>query len=236
MRIHRRLCRRATVISRRPPPPLEAFLDRDQPLWSVAAFLWPPDYYPHYAAFLEPFLVCAVALPGCEARLAARDAERWLPSDSRPWMPRGARRRSCGTREPGSRRSSRRSGGPRSCSCRAAWFSWRWRRWSSTSVTSRSGAQFASWDGTVVRRAGAALVPGPRRQRADDAWVLPPLSARCQEGRRRDRPPRYHAAVRRADQSGGRHRLGSGGPRRDGARPAAGDGVVGSPGRVAARP
>ena len=33
------------------------------------AFLWPADYYPHYAAFLEPFLVCALALPA--ARLGA---------------------------------------------------------------------------------------------------------------------------------------------------------------------
>jgi Mannosyltransferase (PIG-V) len=29
----------------------------------AAAFLWPADYYSHYDAFLEPFLVCALALP-----------------------------------------------------------------------------------------------------------------------------------------------------------------------------
>jgi Mannosyltransferase (PIG-V) len=82
----------ATVISRRPPPPLEHFSIATSAL-VVAAFLWPPDYYPHYAAFLEPFLVCAIALPAASLGSAlaisepsfsltpALDALRYLPSE-----------------------------------------------------------------------------------------------------------------------------------------------------------
>jgi hypothetical protein len=84
----------ATVISRRPPPPLEGFSIATSAL-VIAAFLWPPDYYPHYAAFLEPFLLCAVALPAArlgsllttpsaDRRLAtALDAARRAPSELR---------------------------------------------------------------------------------------------------------------------------------------------------------
>lgn len=58
----------ATVLSRRRPPPLECFSIAMTAV-VIAAFLWPADYYPHYAGFLEPFLVCAIALPA--ARLGA---------------------------------------------------------------------------------------------------------------------------------------------------------------------
>ena len=57
----------ATVISRRWPPPLEVFVMATAAL-IVLAFVWPPDYYYHYAAFLGPFLALAVVLP--VARLA----------------------------------------------------------------------------------------------------------------------------------------------------------------------
>jgi hypothetical protein len=57
----------ATVISRRWPPPLEIFVMATAAL-IVLAFVWPPDYYYHYAAFLGPFLALAVVLP--VARLA----------------------------------------------------------------------------------------------------------------------------------------------------------------------
>ena len=57
----------ATVISRRWPPPLEIFVRATAAL-IVLAFVWPPDYYYHYAAFLGPFLALAVVLP--VARLA----------------------------------------------------------------------------------------------------------------------------------------------------------------------
>ena len=57
----------ATVISRRWPPLLELFVMATAAL-IVLAFVWPPDYYYHYAAFLGPFLALAVVLP--VARLA----------------------------------------------------------------------------------------------------------------------------------------------------------------------
>jgi len=58
---------RATLISRRWPPLLELFVIATTAL-IVLAFVWPPDYYYHYAAFLGPFLALAVVLP--VARLA----------------------------------------------------------------------------------------------------------------------------------------------------------------------
>ena len=91
----------ATVISRRPPPPLERFSLVTSAL-VVAAFLWPPDYYPHYAAFLEPFLVCAIALPAARLGSAlatpepsysltpALDALRHVPSGLASLRPRVA--------------------------------------------------------------------------------------------------------------------------------------------------
>ena len=57
----------ATVVSRRWPPPLEIFVLATAALIALA-FVWPPDYYYHYAAFLGPFLALAVVLP--VARLA----------------------------------------------------------------------------------------------------------------------------------------------------------------------
>ncbi|MGN6790874.1 MAG: phospholipid carrier-dependent glycosyltransferase [Streptosporangiaceae bacterium] len=65
-----------------PPPPLDRFAIATCAL-VVAAFLWPADFYYHYAAFLAPFLALALALPA--ARLLAalpaggRTRLRWLP-------------------------------------------------------------------------------------------------------------------------------------------------------------
>jgi hypothetical protein len=44
------------------PPPLEAFALASCAL-VVASFLWPADFYYHYAAFLTPFVALAIALP-----------------------------------------------------------------------------------------------------------------------------------------------------------------------------
>jgi alpha-1,2-mannosyltransferase len=52
----------ATVISQRWPPPLEIFVLITAAL-IVLAFVWPPDYYYHYGAFLGPFLALSVVLP-----------------------------------------------------------------------------------------------------------------------------------------------------------------------------
>ncbi len=79
----------ATVVSRRPPPPLESF-SIVMTAVVVAAFMWPADYYPHYAAFLEPFLVCAIALPA--ARLGALLGGAVPLSDLRPAWPATLRR------------------------------------------------------------------------------------------------------------------------------------------------
>jgi hypothetical protein len=45
-----------------PPPPLEVFALASFAL-VVAAFLWPADFYYHYAAFFTPFVALAIALP-----------------------------------------------------------------------------------------------------------------------------------------------------------------------------
>jgi hypothetical protein len=55
-------------LSHRWPPPLDWFAAVTC-LLVVAAFLWPADFYEHYAAFLAPFLALALALP--VARLVA---------------------------------------------------------------------------------------------------------------------------------------------------------------------
>src|SRR5262249_33154513 len=46
----------------------------------VGAFLWPPDFYYHYAAFLAPFLALVLALPASRllAALPAGQPRRWL--------------------------------------------------------------------------------------------------------------------------------------------------------------
>src|SRR5215472_2543317 len=51
-----------------PPPPLDWFVTITAVL-IVAAFLWPADFYYHYAGFLAPFLALSIALPS--ARLLA---------------------------------------------------------------------------------------------------------------------------------------------------------------------
>ena len=52
----------ATLATRRLPPPLEIFALVSGAL-VVVAFLWPADYYYHYAAFLGPFMALSVVLP-----------------------------------------------------------------------------------------------------------------------------------------------------------------------------
>jgi hypothetical protein len=52
--------------TRRPPSPLGWFALLSGAL-ICAAFLWPPDYYPHYAWFFAPFLALSLALPAARA-------------------------------------------------------------------------------------------------------------------------------------------------------------------------
>jgi hypothetical protein len=64
----------AWVRTRRPPPALEWFAGGSA-LLTFGAFMWPPDYYPHYGWFFAPFLALSLALPA--ARLV-RGAHQWL--------------------------------------------------------------------------------------------------------------------------------------------------------------
>ena len=55
------------------PPPLDWFATATLVL-VVAAFLWPSDFYNHYAAFLAPFLALAIALPLSRVLTALRES------------------------------------------------------------------------------------------------------------------------------------------------------------------
>ena len=62
-----------------PPPALDWFATGTCAL-VVAAFLWPADFYYHYAGFLAPFLALVLALPLARllAALPAGGTRRWL--------------------------------------------------------------------------------------------------------------------------------------------------------------
>jgi hypothetical protein len=62
----------AWLLSRRPPPILERFALGTAALVLVA-FLWPADFYHHYAAFFVPFLALSLALPAGRLLAAMRD-------------------------------------------------------------------------------------------------------------------------------------------------------------------
>jgi alpha-1,2-mannosyltransferase len=68
----------AWVRTRRSPPDLERFAIGGAVV-VLAAFLWPADYYPHYAAFFAPFMAMSIALPA--GRLIA---DRREPSSVEP--------------------------------------------------------------------------------------------------------------------------------------------------------
>jgi hypothetical protein len=67
------------------PPALDWFATGTCAL-VVAAFLWPADFYYHYAGFLAPFLALALALPLSRllAALPTRETRRW-PARVRRW-------------------------------------------------------------------------------------------------------------------------------------------------------
>ncbi|MGE5133264.1 MAG: hypothetical protein ACM32E_10195 [Gemmatimonadota bacterium] len=85
----------ASLASRRPPPPLETFALATAAL-VVAAFLWYPQFFPHFPAFLAPFLATALALPAARLAEGARRRSRAGPPDrgrpppaARTWAPAG---------------------------------------------------------------------------------------------------------------------------------------------------
>jgi hypothetical protein len=53
---------RAASLAGAPPPALDWFATLTLAL-VVVAFLWPADFYPHYGAFVAPFLALSIALP-----------------------------------------------------------------------------------------------------------------------------------------------------------------------------
>jgi Glycosyltransferase family 87 len=71
------------------PPPLEVFAMATTVL-VVIAFLWPSDFYYHYAAFLAPFLALALALPVSRllAALPVTEAGQPQPGQPQPGQPR----------------------------------------------------------------------------------------------------------------------------------------------------
>jgi alpha-1,2-mannosyltransferase len=73
----------AYVVTRRPPPPLEAFALATSAL-VLLSFLWPVDFYNHYACFLAPFLALAVALPVSRLVAGLREAASRRPGGWRP--------------------------------------------------------------------------------------------------------------------------------------------------------
>lgn len=76
----------ASLITRRPPPPLEWFGVATAALVGLA-FMWPPGFFFHFPAFLAPFLALAIALPTSRA-LAAVQLIGWAAVDR--WLQRAA--------------------------------------------------------------------------------------------------------------------------------------------------
>lgn len=70
-------CVWASLTTRQLPPPLEWFALITAGLVFLS-FLWPADFYYHYAAFLTPFLALALALP--VARLVTARQDRQAPA------------------------------------------------------------------------------------------------------------------------------------------------------------
>jgi hypothetical protein len=76
----------ASLVTGRPPPPLEWFGVLTAAL-VVAVFMWPPGFFFHFPAFLAPFLALALALPASRLltaflpsapRLGIGQATRWV--------------------------------------------------------------------------------------------------------------------------------------------------------------
>jgi hypothetical protein len=79
----------ASLIAHRPPPPLEWFGVATAAL-VAAAFMWPPEFFSHFPAFLAPFLALAIALP------ASRLLTVSPPFPRRAWAGRWPRRAAAG--------------------------------------------------------------------------------------------------------------------------------------------
>ena len=88
------------------PPLLEQFALAACAL-TIVAFLWPADFYYHYAGFLAPFLALAIALPVARFVDALRAARGGLAGHRADGRCRGHRARPA-ARPPGSSSATRR--------------------------------------------------------------------------------------------------------------------------------
>jgi alpha-1,2-mannosyltransferase len=70
----------ASLVTRRPPPPLERFGLLAAAL-VVAGFMWPPGFFFHFPAFLAPWLALALALPASRLLAALQPSAQQLGID-----------------------------------------------------------------------------------------------------------------------------------------------------------
>ena len=72
----------ASLVRRRPPAPLDLYALLGAAA-VIAMFMWPAEFYAHYAAFFGPFLALVVSLPA-----GWLTGHRWLAEGGRTWLPR----------------------------------------------------------------------------------------------------------------------------------------------------
>jgi alpha-1,2-mannosyltransferase len=77
----------SAVVTNSAPPPLDRFAVLTAALVTLM-FMWPPQFYPHYSAFLAPFFALAVALAAAELRAAFQAPAK--ARRARPWLARAA--------------------------------------------------------------------------------------------------------------------------------------------------
>jgi hypothetical protein len=70
----------ASLVTRRPPPPLESFGLLSAGL-VVVGFMWPPGFFFHFPAFLAPWLALALALPATRLLAAIQPSTMRLGID-----------------------------------------------------------------------------------------------------------------------------------------------------------
>ncbi len=75
----------AWMVTRQRPPALDWFALATAVL-VVAAFMWPADFYYHYAEFFAPFLALCVGLPVARLVAGLERAERRPARGGRPWL------------------------------------------------------------------------------------------------------------------------------------------------------
>ncbi len=72
----------AALVRRRPPAPLDLYALLGAAA-VIAMFMWPTEFYAHYAAFFGPFLALVVSLP-----VGWLTGHKWLAEGGGTWLPR----------------------------------------------------------------------------------------------------------------------------------------------------